>query len=364
MLLAFVRYLFFVAYFISSTLVLCSAKDDSSEQKRRRISPRVEYKPASNHVFQSKFQKDLEYQLVKPIGSGAYGDVWEAKQRIISTQEQLKESVAIKIGRDDDAQQSLKWEFKLLTLLKDNYFSSPFTVDCYDFLEINGTSLLVLKLCDYNLGNLIRSNPSHISINNCIIIAFSLLLFTKGCMKSKIVHLDLKPENILIINQSVVVCDLGLAIHKQRDYASIADLDYPEEKQSLWYRSPKVCSEKKPYDITDDLWSIGCILYEMVTGEVLFPSSSPFNRRKQMKIIQSFFKARDPSQKPPIHSYIYERFIQKEASICRRDPILAPLYFNLIKQLIRNDRREDLNIDNILSHQIFREPLTPQAQDR
>ncbi len=80
-----------------------------------------------------------------------------------------------------------------------------------------------------------------------------------------IVHLDLKPENILVKNEltmNVKVIDFGSA-----SFIEGGDYDYLQTRP---YRAPEVTFGCK-YTFTADMWSLGCILYELVTGTVLFP---------------------------------------------------------------------------------------------
>ena len=82
--------------------------------------------------------------------------------------------------------------------------------------------------------------------------------------KKSIVHCDLKPENILLMNKTthrLKVIDLGSACSEKH---------FPFQYiQSRYYRAPEILLGIS-YDISIDLWSIGCIIYELMTGNPLF----------------------------------------------------------------------------------------------
>lgn len=75
------------------------------------------------------------------------------------------------------------------------------------------------------------------------------------------------------------ICDFGLARAK-----SIPTKSYSNEVVTLWYRPPDVLLGNTEYDCSIDMWGIGCIFYEMVTGRTFFPGSSV---RQQLYLIFS-----------------------------------------------------------------------------
>lgn len=96
---------------------------------------------------------------------------------------------------------------------------------------------------------------------------YSIQLFIglHALRKQRLIHADIKPDNLLFSNdkESVKICDFGTAF--PQDEANIV-----EYLVARYYRAPEIilgCN----IDYSIDVWSIGCTLYEMVTGEFLFP---------------------------------------------------------------------------------------------
>jgi cyclin-dependent kinase 2 len=87
------------------------------------------------------------------------------------------------------------------------------------------------------------------------------------CHQRRLFHRDLKPQNLLIDmrNNRVKIADFGLA-----RTLDISLRPYTNEVVSLWYRPPEILLGSNYYGTSVDVWSIGCIFVEMITGKVLF----------------------------------------------------------------------------------------------
>ena len=89
-------------------------------------------------------------------------------------------------------------------------------------------------------------------------------------ISANVLHRDLKPSNLLLnANCDLKVCDFGLA----RSAASQEDNSgfMTEYVATRWYRAPEIMLTFKEYTKAIDVWSVGCILAEMLSGKPLFP---------------------------------------------------------------------------------------------
>ncbi|XP_040567407.2 serine/threonine-protein kinase minibrain [Lepeophtheirus salmonis] len=138
---------------------------------------------------------------------------------------------------------------------------------------------LVFELLSYNLYDLLRNtNFRGVSLNLTRKFAQQIataLLFLSWS-ELRIIHCDLKPENILLCNpkrSAIKIVDFGSSCQLgQRIYLYI---------QSRFYRSPEVLLGI-PYDLAIDMWSLGCILVEMHTGEPLFSGANEVDQMNKI----------------------------------------------------------------------------------
>jgi mitogen-activated protein kinase 15 len=100
-------------------------------------------------------------------------------------------------------------------------------------------------------------------------ILFQLLKGLAHLHDLQLIHRDLKPSNVLLdSNCHAKICDFGLV----RSLA-VAEEEHPilsEEVATRWYRAPELLLGSRSYGYPADLWSVGCIAAELLTGKPLF----------------------------------------------------------------------------------------------
>jgi len=113
---------------------------------------------------------------------------------------------------------------------------------------------------------------------NIELIKFYLLQILAGisyCHQRRILHRDLKPQNLLIdpLRNNLKIADFGLA-----RWFDISQNIFSHEVVTLWYRAPEILLGSCKYGTSIDIWSIGCIFAEMITGKPLFPGDSEIDQ--------------------------------------------------------------------------------------
>ena len=215
------------------------------------------------------------YEVQGRLGKGSFGQVVKCKDRETGHEIALK---IIKSKRPFTVQ--AKTEIKLLETLSTHDPEDEFrTVRMLGKFTFRGHQCIVFELLSCNLYELLRNtNFRGISLNLTRKLARQVLktLHFLKTLPDPIIHCDLKPENMMLCHprrSAVKVIDFGSACtHHDRMYSYI---------QSRFYRSPEVMMGL-PYGTPIDMWSLGCILAEMHTGEPLFSGKDTHDQMRRI----------------------------------------------------------------------------------
>ncbi|KAK0057551.1 dual specificity tyrosine-phosphorylation-regulated kinase 1B-like isoform X1 [Biomphalaria pfeifferi] len=246
-----------------------AAQGDESGNKKGKVNAHIYndgYDDSNHDYIVNPGEKWMDrYEIDSLIGKGSFGQVVKAFDHID------QEHVAIKIIKNKKPfLNQAQIEVKLLELMNSNDRENKYYIVRLkrNFMFRNHLCL-VFELLSYNLYDLLRNtNFRGVSLNLTRKFAQQLctaLLFL-ATPELNIIHCDLKPENILLCNPK----------------RSAIKIIY-QYIQSRFYRSPEVLLGI-PYDLAIDMWSLGCILVEMHTGEPLFAGSNEFDQ--MMKIVE------------------------------------------------------------------------------
>jgi len=212
-----------------------------------------------------EFMVGPRYTSVKYLGEGAYGVVVEAMDTLTN------EKVAIKkispFEHQTYCQRTLREMRILLSLRHENI------IDIRDFLCENTVASLrdiyiVQSLMETDLHKLLRSQK--LSSDHICYFLYQILRGLKYIHSANVLHRDLKPSNILLnSNCDLKICDFGLArvSDPSQDHTGLLT----EYVATRWYRAPEVMLNAKGYSKALDIWSVGCILGEMINNKPMFP---------------------------------------------------------------------------------------------
>nr|XP_015192821.1 PREDICTED: serine/threonine-protein kinase 36 isoform X2 [Lepisosteus oculatus] len=204
-----------------------------------------------------------KYHVLEMIGEGSFGRVYKGRKKYSGQVVALK--FIPKVGRSEKELRSLRREIEIMRGLR-----HPNVVLLLDSFE---TDREVVVVTEYAEGELFQILEDDGSLPEAQVreIACQLVSALYYLHSHRILHRDMKPQNILLGKGGVVkLCDFGFA-----RAMSVSTLVLTSIKGTPLYMSPELV-EEKPYDHTADLWSLGCILYELHTGAPPFYTNSIF----------------------------------------------------------------------------------------
>ena len=213
-----------------------------------------------------------KYQIIKSIGDGTYGQVYEGIN--IET----NEKVAIKKLKNKMSSWEeciLQNEIRFLRKLDNENIIKLIEV----IREANSDVSYIFELCDCNLFEFIekhRKQKMFISEAKIRNIVYQITCGIKYLHSFNIMHRDLKPENILmkLNNNLIKLADFGTA----KEVPQYKDNSLTDYVCTRWYRAPECTLKSNNYDEKIDIWAIGCIMAELYTLKPIFPGIDEFDQ--------------------------------------------------------------------------------------
>lgn len=260
-----------------------------------------------------------EYELLETIAKGAFAKVKMARH--IPTDTMWAAKIIPKTNRD--VEKDIRVEINVMRRL-----SHEHVVRLNEILESQNNYYIILEpAMGGDLCELVMKNPSGLPEKDCARIFMEILRGLKACHQNRVAHRDLKPENILFTETNMVkISDFGLSrLHK----TSVNEATSTEYATTLTgtpqYVAPEVLLG--PYDaFKSDLWSLGCIMYVMLTSR--FP----------------FGSAKDQELDHRIKAGTYEKL----------PAYVSPDAADLVASLLKINPNERLPLDHIADHPFLR----------
>lgn len=203
--------------------------------------------------------------------------------------------------------------------------------------------MILMELLPYDLYKLMKQHPltPRFIHGACL----QMMRALSHAHSKNIIHRDIKPSNILLHRDGrLVISDWGMS--RQMDGSS-----HTPQQCSIWYRSIEILMEGKP-TLKSDIWSVGCILGEMLRNNPLFMNNSELG---MIRLIIRFLGSITPSNAGElIHSEGYEHVTlmsgRSPKSFCEEFPKASALCIECLRGLLTFDPQSRMSADDALSH--------------
>ena len=219
------------------------------------------------------------YEIIKSIGEGGMANVYLANDTI------LNRKVAIKVLRGDlSGDEKFIRRFQREALSVSN-LSHPNIVEVYDVGEEEGNHYIVMEYVEGKTLKQLVQKRGALTIPEVIDIMKQLTDGLAHAHDAYIIHRDIKPQNILILDNGLLkITDFGIAV--AMNATSLTQTN--SVMGSVHYLPPELANGKGP-TIKSDIYSVGILMYELLTGEV------PFKGDNAVEIALKHMKEKIPS---------------------------------------------------------------------
>uniref|UniRef100_A0A4W5N310 mitogen-activated protein kinase n=1 Tax=Hucho hucho TaxID=62062 RepID=A0A4W5N310_9TELE len=205
------------------------------------------------------------YQTLSPVGSGAYGSVCSS----YDVKSGLKIAVK-KLSRPFQSIIHTKRTYRELRLLKhmkhENVIGLLDVFTPATSLEEFNDVYLVTHLMGADLNNIVKCQK--LTDDHVQFLIYQILRGLKYIHSADIIH------RVSYIKLTVSILDFGLARHTDDEMTGYV--------ATRWYRAPEIMLNWMHYNMTVDIWSVGCIMAELLTGRTLFPGTDHINQLQQI----------------------------------------------------------------------------------
>ncbi|BFZ54427.1 mitogen activated protein kinase 2 [Savitreella phatthalungensis] len=292
------------------------------------------------------------FDVTKELGQGAYGLVVAAR----NIAGDGSETVAIKkvtnvFSKRILAKRALR-EVKLLQHFRDHKnITCLYDMDIVDPVQGYNELYLYEELMEADLHAIIRSGQP-LTDAHYQSFTYQILCGLKYIHSANVLHRDLKPGNLVVnADCELKICDFGLA----RGYS-----DEPEQNAGFmteyvatrWYRAPEIMLSFQSYSKAIDLWSVGCILAELLGGRPFFKGKDYVDQLNQIMHVLGTPEEQTISRIGSRRAQDYVRSLPPKARIPFETifPQANPQALDLLDKLLKFDPADRIDVHGALNH--------------
>ena len=305
----------------------------------------------NKELLQEEALKNGKYTALSILGKGTFGVVYRAKE------EKSDDFIAIKRVFQDK-----KYKNRELDILKELNHPNIISLKHFFYTKVengqNGPEIYLNCVMDYfpqTLARILSTNfQSRKQLEPFIakLYAYQMLSSLKYLHSKNIAHRDIKPQNILVNpkNNKIKLCDFGSAKKIEQGQKSIAYIC------SRFYRAPELIFGATDYTCQIDVWSMGCVITELVLGRPLFPGATTSDQLVEIiRILGTPTKDDICSMNPHFKDHKFPEIKPVPFEKILKNRIIPEYFLDLISKLLVYNPTKRLTAEKALEHPYFDE---------
>ncbi|XP_069792808.1 mitogen-activated protein kinase 14A isoform X2 [Narcine bancroftii] len=289
-------------------------------------------------VNKTVWEVPVRYAALSPIGSGAYGSVCSA------VDQRTGEKVAVKkLHRPFQSLNHAKRAFRELRLLKhmkhENVVCLLNVFSPEDYLQTFQSFYMVMPFMERDLSHIMKKQK--LTENMVVFLLYQILRGLKYIHSAGIIHR---------------ILDFGLARHNEMEMTGYVI--------TRWYRPPEIILNWMHYSYSVDIWSVGCILAEMVIGSVIFPGCDHFDQLKKIMNLTGTPPQYlvDKMKSKDARNYICSLVPQEKKNFQQVFPTMKVQAVDLLEKMLLLDPEKRITAGDALAHSYLREHHDPNSE--
>ncbi|XP_041348896.1 mitogen-activated protein kinase 1-like isoform X2 [Gigantopelta aegis] len=301
------------------------------------------------------FEVGPRYTQLSYIGEGAYGMVVSAQDSETHTKVAIKKISPFE--HQTYCQRTLR-EIKILTRFKHENI-----IDIRDILRHSSIDemkdvYIVQCLMETDMYKLLKTQQ--LSNDHVCYFLYQILRGLKYIHSANVLHRDLKPSNLLLNTTcDLKICDFGLARVADPDHDHTGFLT--EYVATRWYRAPEIMLNSKGYTKSIDVWSVGCILAEMLANRPLFPGKHYLDQLNRILDLLGSPCSEDIEciLNEKARGYIVSLPFKPKVPWTRLFPNADPKALDLLDKMLTFNPHKRINVEESLAHPYLEQYYEP-----